>query len=140
MFDNILNMPLSRQLLSNLYSDLILCATSHSKFWHIQNFPYTGIFRHIQAQSALLRNIHAYKCIIKDIQTYFQSYSEPSVTLAYSQPCQFQALAYLEPEAHSKPCETLTRHVQNPATVRTIYSSIIQLYSGIFVTFCNPVI
>ena len=29
----------------------------------------------------------------------------------------FRALAYLEPEAYSKPCETLTGHIQNPAIV-----------------------
>ena len=123
-----------------MYSDIILCATSHSKFWHIQNSPYTGIFRHIQANSALLRNIHTYKCIIKvhlDLfSVIFRALCNPRIFATLPIP----SLAYLEPEAHSKPCETLTRHVQNPATVRTVYSSIIQLYSGIFITFCNRLI
>ena len=46
----------------------------------------------------------------------------------------FRSLGYLEPEAYSKPCETLTRHIQNSVTVKTAYSGIIQLYSGIFRT------
>ena len=33
---------------------------SYSEFWHIQNSVYSGIFSHIQAQSALLRHIHRY--------------------------------------------------------------------------------
>ena len=52
----------------------------------------------------------------------------------------FRALAYLEPEAYSKPCETLTGHIQNPAIVRTVYSGIIQPYSDIFRTLCNACI
>ena len=43
----------------------------------------------------------------------------------------FWALAYLEPEAYLKPCETLTRHIQNP---------IIGHYSDIFRTLCNAYI
>ena len=49
----------------------------------------------------------------------------------------FWALAYLELEVYSKPCETLTRHIQIPGTVKTVYSGIIQPYSGIFRTLCN---
>ena len=41
----------------------------------------------------------------------------------------FRALAYLEPEAYSKPCKTLIRHTQNPSIVRAVYSDIIQTYS-----------
>ena len=44
--------------------------------------------------------------------------------LTYSQPGQIWALAYLEPEAYSKPLETLTRHIQNPHIARTVYSGI----------------
>ena len=51
-----------------------------------------------------------------------------------------QALAYLEPEALSKSCETLTRHIQNPAIVRTVYSGIILPYSDIFRTWRNACI
>ena len=36
----------------------------------------------------------------------------------------FRALAYLELEAYSKPFETLTRNIQNPGIVRTVYSGI----------------
>ena len=58
-----------------------------------------------------------------------QAYSANSrlcVTLTYSQ--------LLEPEKNSKPCKTLTRYIQNPATVRTVYPNIIHPYSGIFRT------
>ena len=49
----------------------------------------------------------------------------------------FQAAACLEPEAYSKPCETLNRHNQNPVRARKIYSGIfqqIQIYSKPCVT------
>ena len=52
----------------------------------------------------------------------------------------FRALACLELEAYSKPCETLTRHIHNPAIVRTVYSGIIQPCSDIFRTLCNACI
>ena len=45
---------------------------------------------------------------------------------------------HLEPEAYSKRCQTLTRYVQKPAIVRTVYPGIIQPYSGIFRTLCKP--
>ena len=81
---------------------------THSEFWHIQNYVYSGISRHIQRYSALLRHIHVYWDIMN-------TYSLPCVTLTYSQPCHilspdifrtrgiFEALTYLEPEAYSKP-------------------------------------
>ena len=43
-------------------------------------------------------------------------------------------------EAYSKPCETMTRQIQNPARLRTVYPSLIQLYSGIFRTLRNTCI
>ena len=30
-------------------------------------------------------------------------------------------MAYLESKAYSQPCETLTRHIRNPAIVKTAY-------------------
>ena len=41
---------------------------------------------------------------------------------------------HLEPEAYSKRCQTLTRYVQKPAIVRTVYPGIIQAYSEPCVT------
>ena len=52
----------------------------------------------------------------------------------------FKTLAYLIPEVYSKPCQIskLMRHIENPAIVRTVYSSIfrsIQGHSAIFSHF-----
>ena len=44
-------------------------------------------------------------------------------------------LAYVEPEVHSQPCETLSRHIRNPAIVRTVSWDIIQPHSGPCVAF-----
>ena len=98
----------------------------HPKFWHLQNFIYSGICRHIQAYSALWRHIQAYWGIIK-------AYSAPCATLAYSQLCHIhiQNLVKLWPnifripplseqfiqtliQAYSEPCVTQYLHIQNP--------------------------
>ena len=42
----------------------------------------------------------------------------------------FSPIRYLEPEPYSKPYANLTRHIHNPAIVRTVYSGTIQPYSG----------
>ena len=50
-------------------------------------------------------------------------------------------MGYLESEAYSKPCETLTRLIQNPAiarTVRTVYSGIYSAILGIFSKNITP--
>ena len=44
----------------------------------------------------------------------------------------FQTLAYLEPVTYSKLCETLTRHIQNPAIVSQ--NSLFRHYSAILRT------
>ena len=72
----------------------------------------------MQSYSALLGHIHSYWDTIKvysGLLRHIQAYSVPFVTLAYFQPSIFWALAYLESESYLKPCETLTRHIQNPA-------------------------
>ena len=107
-----------RKLPSNLYNDLML-------------YIRRGICRNIQAFSALLRHIHVYQGIFRLIQ----GYSAPCVTFAYSQPCYIP-----NHEGYSKSCETLIRHLQNPAIVRTVYSSIVQSYLGILETLCNTCI
>ena len=50
---------------------------------------------------------------LKNIQAYsgiFSTLINPCIFTTI-----FWALAYLEPEVYLKPCETLTRHIQNPA-------------------------
>ena len=97
-----------------------------------------GICKHIKAYSAFLRHIHTYWGFIEAYTSLFKHIQHPvqplhiCATLAI-----FPVLAYLGLETYSKPCETFTRHMQNPAIVRTVYSGIIQSYSDIFRTFCN---
>ena len=84
---------------------MTLCYVLHqtdSEFWHIQHSAFSGIFRHIQSHSALLRHIHAH--------------SAPCVTLAYSQHCHILSVGIFRTAGLLKPCETLTRHIQNPPT------------------------
>ena len=77
-----------------------------------------------------------------------QAYTAPCVTLAIYNLVILQALAYLESEAYSKPCGNLSRYIQNPAIVRTVYSGVIQPYSEPCITLLyaetwhvwNPVI
>ena len=103
---------------------------AHSKFWHNQNSIYSGIYRHIQADSALFRHSCAYWKIIK-------AYSAPCVNPAFWEACHILS-AYLEPEAYTKPHEYLSWHIQNSAIIRTVYSGIIQEYSSTFRTLCKP--
>ena len=110
---------------------------TYSKFWHIQNSVYSDIFRHIQAYSTWLRHININWVIIKRYLGLLRYIQNPVYPLHIHNLAVFWALVYLEPETFSKPCETLTRHVQNLAIARTIYSGIIQPYSGILWTLCN---
>ena len=110
---------------------------THSKFSHIQNSAYSGIWRHIQAYSALLRHIHEYWDIIKAYPGLFRHIQHPVKPSHIYNLTIFESLAYLEPKAYSKPYKTLNRHIQNLTIVRTVYSSIIQQYSDIFRTSCN---
>ena len=96
--------------------------------------------RYIQAYSALLRYIHVYWGIFKEHSGLFRRIfstlcnSPIFTTLPYSN------YWHLGPEAYSKPCETLTRHIQNLDIVRRVYSGIIHPYSDIFRTLCNACI
>ena len=97
-----------------------------------------GIFTHIPAYSGILRYIQAYSGIV-------QSYSEPSVTLAYSEiwyiqnidifktRCIFRTLIYSKLwHIHNQ------RHIQNPGQFRTlgysehggIHRALSNIYSG----------
>ena len=53
---------------------------THSEFWHIQHSVFSGICRHIQLNSALLRHIdafHAYWHIIKAYSELFRHIQHP---------------------------------------------------------------
>ena len=114
MFDNILITSLSQQLLSNLYSDLMLCNTSST--FGILAYSTLCFFRcmHIQAYSALLRLNHAYWDIIKAYSGLFRHILHPVWLFHIHNFAIFWALAYLAPETYLTLCETLTRHIQNP--------------------------
>ena len=109
-------------------------------FWHVQNSIYSGIFRHIQRYLALLGHIHAYRGIVKAYLGLFKYIQHHLKPLHIHKLAIFRALACLKLQAYSKPCETLIRHIQNPAivtTVRTVYSGNIQPYSATFRTLCK---
>ena len=102
---------------SNLYTA--------SDIFRILVYSKLCLFSYMRAYSSLL--LHA-----------IQAYLAPCVTLVFSQPRHIpRALTYLEPEAYSKLCETLTRHIQNSVIVWTVYSEIIQPYTDTFRTFSN---
>ena len=72
---------------------------THSKFWHIQNSIYSGIFRHIQAYLALLMHIQALR--------HIHAYSSIFITLR--NPRTFTTLPF------SEPWHILNRgHIQSP--------------------------
>ena len=108
---------------------------THSKFWCIQ---LSGIFRYIQVYSALSRGIKIYWGIINEYSSLFRYIQHPVEPSHIHNLAIFQALAHLESEAYSKPCETFIKHIQNPAIVRIVHSGIIQSYRGIFKILCNP--
>ena len=90
------------------------------------------LFRYIQAYSSIFSIIKAYSCILthsEDLFRFIQASSSPSVNLTYSQPCHIPSLAYLELEAYWKLCETLDRHIQNPAIVTAWKKSIYRVFS-----------
>ena len=82
--------------------------------------------------------MHIEVCIIKGYFRLIQAYSEPCVTLTYSQPCHILSPGIFRDGETSKTCETLTRIAQNPAITRTVYSGIIEPYSCRFRRLCNP--
>ena len=134
---------LSRKLLSNLYRDFILCTAPET--FRTLAYSELCLFWFMQTRSRLFsiikeRILRHYQVIFSVIETYpapcvTLAYPAPCVTLVYSQPCHIPIRGILRTEAYSKPCETLTRHIQNPAIIRTVYSGIIQPYSDIFKIF-----
>ena len=79
---------------------------------------YWGICSHMQAYAALLRHIHTYWSIIKTYSGIFSTLCMPHISTI------LRSLGiYLEPQANSKPCETVTWQIRNCVIV------------GIFFTF-----
>ena len=119
-------------MLSTLYSDLMLWPASDTTC-RILAYSKFYLFRYIQAYSSIFSIIKAYSCILTHSEGLFrliQASSSPSVNLTYSQPCHIPSLAYLELESYWKPCETLDRHIQNPAIVTAWKKVHIQSFSG----------
>ena len=81
---------------------------THSEFWHIQ-----AIFPHIEALS---RHIQIYPGIFTTLSDL------RIINLAI-----FWAFVYLEPEAYSKPYETLASQIHDSAIVRTVLSGIFKI-------------
>ena len=123
MFHTVLNTSLSRQLLSHLSSDLILCAAldsvgilAYSALYFFMSIPvYSVIFSVIEVCSRILRR---YKGILRLIQTY----SACSITLT----CSRLPILFRTEGLYLKPCESLNKHIHP--------------YSGIFRTLPNACI
>ena len=103
----------------SLHSGNILFAPSYFRY-HIQR--YWGIFMHIEL---LLRHTQAYSSMFStlSIPRIFTTFFTNILTTI------FWAVPYLKTVALLKPCETLTRHIQNPAIGR---------YSAIFMHISEP--
>ena len=75
-------------------------------------------FRYMLAHSVVFSDIKAYsrnRDIIKAYLGLFRHIQHPVQPSHIHNLAIFWALAYLEPEAYLKPCEMLTRHINNPA-------------------------
>ena len=108
---------------------------THSEFWHIQHSVFSGICRHIHSRSALLRHIHWYSNIINTYSGLFSHIQHPVQPSHIHNLAIFWALAYLESKAYLKPCELLTRNIQNPAI-----GHYWAMFKCIFRTLCNTCI
>ena len=80
----------------------------------MQHCSFSGICRYIQSYSSLLRHIHTSWEIIKACSGLFRHIQHQVSPSHIHNLAIFWALAYLQPEAYFKPCETLTSHIQNP--------------------------
>ena len=95
-----------------------LCYVLHqtySELWHIQHWYFLGICWHIQLYLAVLKHNHAPWDINKAYSGLFRHIEHPVEPSHIHNLAIFWALAYLELEAYLKHCETLTKHIQNPA-------------------------
>ena len=89
------------KLLSNLYSDLMLCTLSKTFRILAYSELYSGILMHIQAYSAVLR--HAQTCwgIIKGYSHLFR-HIQHIVSLSYSQPGHIPSPSIFRTRGYSK--------------------------------------
>ena len=120
----------------------IICAVTlcfilhqtHSEYWHIQNSIYSGIFRHLQGYSALLRqctNIHSLTIFWSLAYLEQEAYSKSilwNFNQAYSELCHNQndhdsLFRHYSAIFRHMPCVTLiyaeTWHIWNPGLFRT---------------------
>ena len=97
---------------SNLYSNLMLCKATDTfrilTYSVLCFFFFSGIFWHIKSYSTLLRHIRAYSDIIKAYSHLFRHIHHAVY--------QSHIRSFVIFWAYLKPCETLIRHFQNPAT------------------------
>ena len=122
-----------------MYSDLIICKATYP--FGILEYSVLCFFRYMLAYEIIFSVIKVYSHILRLIQNpvkHCQTYSYSDLLRHIQHPVWqshihnlviFWALEYLEPGAYLKPCERLTRHIQNPAI------GIIQPYSKPCATF-----
>ena len=79
---------------------------THSEFCDIQHSVFSDLCWHIQSYSALLRHIHTYWDTIKAYSGLLKHIQYPVQPSHIHNLAIFWSLAYLEPEAYLKPCET----------------------------------
>ena len=121
MFDSVLD-----TCVCSVICTVTLCYVkqqTHSGFWHIPYSVFSGICWYIKSYSALLR--------FRPIQAY----STPCVTLAYWQRCYILCPSIFRTGQLSKPLWKVDQTYSEPCQ-----RAIIQVYSGIFTTFCNACI
>ena len=111
----------------------------------VRNLVYSKLylFRYIQAYSRIFSIIKAYSRTLRPVKTYlglFRHIQHPLPPLHIYNLAIFRALAFLQPEGYSKPCEILTRHVhkhvkseRSEQFIQVLFSHI-QAYSEACVT------
>ena len=77
IFDSLLNTPLSRQLLSNLYSDLML-RTASDTFTSLA-YSELCLFRYIQVYSSIFSIIKVYSHILRHFHSIFSTLCNPCI-------------------------------------------------------------
>ena len=120
MFDSILNRSISLDNCLVIWTVTLryVLHQGHSKLRHIQH----SVF---QVYAGKLNHIQRY-WVSRHIDAYWETFSRNTIVYSgiFTTLCSpfnihdlaiFGAIAYLEPGAYLKPCETLTSHIQNPA-------------------------
>ena len=130
MFDGVLTVFWRRFCLDNCSvtcAVTLSCVLHQTNFWHIQNSIYSGIFR--------VTHIVALLSIFRLLQTYSASFQ----TLTYSQTGQISSPSIFRTGGIFKNLWNFDQAYLERSE-RTVYSGIIQPYSGIFRTLCNAYI